>query len=180
MYSIKWAHKLRGLKDPTNNHFVTNLVEAAKRRNVRKIVKKDILSTEQIVSLCDKYHDSQNILVLRDLAIIVLCFSGFLRFEEAISLRCKDIKFHEHYMSVFLFKSKTDQYRKGDNIVIHKGNTNACPMKILSRYLECANIEADSDHFLFKPAYCAKGKTALIHKINTAFIHKNKLLSYTL
>ena len=171
MYSIKWAHKLRGLLDPTANDFVTNVIEAAKRQNHKKVSKKDILTNDQIVLLCDKYKDAQNILILRDLAFIILCFSGFLRFEEARSLKCNEITFHEDYMSVHVSKSKTDQFRKGDQVVISKSQTNACPMSIVKRYIASAGIDPRSDHFLFKPAYSSKSKTSLIHK--------NKSISYT-
>ena len=171
MYSIKWAHKLRGLPDPTANDFVLNVAEAAKRRNHKKVSKKDIFTNDQIVSLCDKYKDTQDILILRDLAFIILCFSGFLRFDEARSLKCNDITFHEDYMSVHVSKSKTDQFRKGDDVVICKGQTNACPMSIVKRYMASAGSYTSSDHFLFKPAYSSKSKTSLIHK--------NKSMSYT-
>ena len=39
LYRIKWVHKIRGLNDPTDNIFVTNLVEASKRIS-KKIVRK--------------------------------------------------------------------------------------------------------------------------------------------
>ncbi|XP_072169816.1 integrase/recombinase xerD homolog [Diadema setosum] len=174
MYAIKgpkWAHGMRGLEDPTTNNFVLNLIEAAKRKNYKRVSKKDILSNEQLVRLCDNHSDTHDILVLRDLAFIVLCFSGFFRFDEARSLKCNDITFHDNYMSVYVSKSKTDQFRKGDEVVISKGLTNACPMRILKRYMECAKIDPKSGHFLFKPAYANKGKVSLIHK--------NKSMSYT-
>lgn len=82
IYCIKWAHKLRGLIDPTDNNYITNLLDSAKRKCSKPVVKKDIISTDNIVSLCDKYLVSTDILVLRDLAIIVICFAGFLRFDE--------------------------------------------------------------------------------------------------
>lgn len=171
MYSIKWAHKLRGLPDPTANEFVINLIAAAKRQNYKKVSKKDILSNDQIIALCDMYKDTCDILILRDLAFIVLCFSGFFRFDEARSIKCNDISFHEDFMSIHVTKSKTDQFRKGDDVVISKGQTNACPMSIVMRYMVCAGIDSKSDHFLFKPAYGYKG--------NKYLIHKNKPMSYT-
>ena len=171
MYAIKWAHNLRGLQDPTANEFVINLIGTAKRQNYKKVSKKDILTNVQIISLCDKYKDTHDILILRDLAFIVLCFSGFFRFDEARSLKCNDISFHVDFMSVHVTKSKTDQFRKGDEVVISKGQTNACPMTIVLRYMVCAGIDSKSDHFLFKPAYCYRGSRFLIHK--------NKPMSYT-
>lgn len=82
LYSIKWAHKIRGLQDPTDNHFVSTLLESAKRQNSKPVVKKDIVTSEQIVQLCEKYESTEDVLILRDLSMIVLSFSGFLRFDE--------------------------------------------------------------------------------------------------
>ena len=100
LYVIKWAHTIRGFADPTDNHYVINLLEAAKRTRTVPVVKKDIVSSEQIIWLCEKYSSSQDILILRDLCIILLCFAGFLRFNEVSALKCKDIQFHGSYASI--------------------------------------------------------------------------------
>lgn len=98
IYSIKWAHKLSGLSDPTENHYVINLFETAKRHcSKRPCVKKAVVSSDQIIELCDKYEHTDDIFVIRDLCIIVLCFAGFLRFDEISSLLCKDIIFYDTY-----------------------------------------------------------------------------------
>ena len=100
VYGIKWAHQVRGATDPTNNHYVTNLLESAKRHNSSPVVKKDIVSREQIICLCDKYAFSEDILVLRNLCIILLCFACFMRFNEVSSLKCKDLIFHDSFVSI--------------------------------------------------------------------------------
>lgn len=171
VYAIKWAHKLRGLSDPTSNPYITNLLESAKRQNSKPRIKKDIITSQHIIGLCEKYAESNNIFIIRDLAIIVLCYSGFLRYDEVRALLCKHVIFHDDYISLFLPKSKTDQYRNGEEVVISKGVTDACPYKMLSKYVQVANISLDSDHFLFKPGFRSKSRCALIDK--------NKPLSYT-
>ena len=158
VYSIKWAHNIRGLSDPTDNSFVKNLLETVKRQKTNPVKKKDIVTADQIIALCNKYSESSDILVLRDLAIIVLGFSGFLRFDEIRSLQRTYIKFYESYLSVHLGKSKTDQYRKGDTVVIAQGSTSACPIIILSNYISKGSISLDSDEYLFRAAYSNSGK----------------------
>ena len=66
VYSIKWAHDINGLEDPTNNVFVKNLLESAKRLRGRGTVKKDILSSEMIIELCDRFVDSTDLVTIRD------------------------------------------------------------------------------------------------------------------
>ena len=171
LYSIKWAHNMHGADDPTDNAFVKNLLESAKRSSSKPVVKKDVVTSDQIVLLCDKYAGSKDILILRDLTLIVLCFSGFFRFDEVQSLRSSDILFEESFISVFVGSSKTDQYRKGNTVLISQGETSACPMKILKSYMECGGISVGSDQFLFRPVYSNKGKKGLCTK--------NKPISYT-
>lgn len=171
LYSIKWAHSMRGVADPTDNAFVRNILESAKRSASRPVVKKDAVFSHQIIELCNKYEGCEDVLILRDLAYIVLSFSGFFRFDEIQSLRASDIVFEFSYISVFLRSSKTDQYRKGNTVVISKGNSSACPVKILREYMDKAGIPEKSDQFIFRPVYCNKGRKGL-SKVN-------KRLSYT-
>jgi site-specific recombinase XerC len=37
-----------------------------------------------------KFKDSDDLMIMRDLAMIVLSFAGFLRFDELSSLKCND------------------------------------------------------------------------------------------
>ena len=78
IYSNKWAHDIKGLEDPTNNAFVKNLLESAKRLRGRKTIKKDILSTEMIIELCDKFVESTDLAIVRDLSMITLGYASFL------------------------------------------------------------------------------------------------------
>jgi hypothetical protein len=44
--------------------------------------------------------------------MILLSFSGFLRYDEVSSLRLNDVKVHDNHLVLHLEKSKTDQYRQ--------------------------------------------------------------------
>ena len=169
--AIKWAHNLSGFPDVTDHVFVDNIVESAKRMAKPKTVKKDPVSTEDLISLCDKYLDCNDLVVVRDLTMILLGFAGFLRYDELSSVRCKDITFQDDYVKIFISKSKTDQYRNGDEILISKGTTSACPVLMLRRYFLLAKISNESDDFLFKPIFGGKSVSKLIYQ--------NKKLSYT-
>ena len=171
VYGIKWAHSVQGLQDPTDNSFILNLVESSKRQPGKPKVKKDHVSSDALINLCTKYRDSYDLTVIRDLAMITLCFSGFLRYDEVSSIRCKDVNFKDHYFSVNILKSKTDQYRFGNEIVISKGQTHACPYLLLKKYFSLAHINAVSEDFLFRSIFRSKKRCSLIYK--------NKPLSYT-
>ncbi|KAK3106420.1 hypothetical protein FSP39_019597 [Pinctada imbricata] len=171
VYSIKWVHNINGFSDPTDNGFVKNLQESAKRHAKPATHRKDPVTSDMLIKLCKLYEHSNDVLIIRDLCMILMSFAGFLRYDEVSSIRCKDICIFEDYFSIRLLKSKTDQYRHGDEILISKGDTIACPLKMLKRYISLAKINVKSDQFLFKQVYRSNKTCALIHK--------NKKLSYT-
>lgn len=81
-YGIKWVHVINNLPDPTSNSWVKSLLEAGKRISSKPVKKKDIINTEMLRRLCDIYSNTDDILDIRDLTMIVLGFAGFLRFSK--------------------------------------------------------------------------------------------------
>ena len=171
VYGIKWAHNINGLSDPTDNALVKNLMEAAKRIGSKPKQKKDVISTEMLQTLCSAYENCDDVIQLRDLCMITLAYAGFLRFNELSNLRCKDVKFNSDHLVLTITKSKTDVYRRGNEVLIAKGTSSACPYNMLHRYMSVAELSVCSDYFLFKPAFRSKNTSSLIKK--------NKSISYT-
>ena len=173
VYSIKWVHRINGENDPTENGFVTNLLESAKRLRSSKVTKKDVVTTDMLIELCSSNatKNSEDLLQVRDLAMILIAFSGFLRYDELRNLKCCNVQFHDAYLSLQIESSKTDQYRSGNEVLIAKGESNACPYQMLQKYVVLADIDLTSTQFLFKPVY----RSGSICKLIT----KNKPLSYT-
>ncbi|XP_069141252.1 uncharacterized protein [Argopecten irradians] len=171
IYGIKWAHSINGFEDPTVNSFVKNLMEAAKRQVRAPRRKKDCVSADMLICLCDIHKDSRDISVVRDLAMIVLCFAGFLRYNELSELRCEDVSFHESCLKLNIRKSKTDQYRLGNEVVIAKGKTVACPYLMFKRFMGLSGATVSSKDYLFKPLFRSKAECKQIYK--------QKPLSYT-
>lgn len=170
-YAIKWLHQLHDLPDPTSDRLCINLLESAKRLNSKPIVKKDVVLTDHLIKLCNMFKDSHDVIVLRDLAMILLGYAGFLRFNELSELKCLDVKFQCDHMVLRIRSSKTDVYRSGKDVFISKGVTVACPFVMLQKYMHISNLMSTPESYLFKPAFRSKSKSALIAK--------NKKLSYT-
>ena len=105
---------MNGLGDPTENGFVKDLNESAKRLRSSKVIKKDAINTEMLKELCDLFKANSDLMTLRDLSMILIGFAGFLRFDELVELRCCDVGFKENFLSVEIRKSKTDVYRSGN------------------------------------------------------------------
>jgi len=52
-YAIKWLHNINDLVDPTESAIVKNILESVKRLNSRPVLKKDVISREMLIQLCD-------------------------------------------------------------------------------------------------------------------------------
>lgn len=171
VYSIKWVHHLNNFIDPTDNSFVSSLQEAGKRTACGKKCKKDPVTSELLIQLCEHFQDCNDLLIIRDLTMILLSFAGFLRYDEISSLVCKNVKVFDQYLLLYIEKAKTDQYRNGNEVLIAKGHTVACPFSMFQRYLVVSKVSLDSDYFLFRPVFRSNNVCKLIYK--------NKKLSYT-
>ena len=105
IYSIKYMHQLYAMHDPTVHPYVKSLLESCKRCNVKGVSKKDPVTSAQIRELFIMYIGSDDLVIVRDLAIIVLCFSAFLRYDEISNLKCGHVIFEDKHMSLYIEKS---------------------------------------------------------------------------
>lgn len=170
-YSIKWMHKINDFQDPTENIFVKNLVDVAKRLRSRPVKKKDIINTEMLQNLCVNYKDGNNLADIRDLTMILIGYAGFLRFNEISELKCNDIVFYDDYLVLKIRKSKTDVYREGREVLIANGTSSACPYEMVKRYMSLSETDKNSDNYLFRPINKSKNVSKLLKTY--------KKLSYT-
>jgi hypothetical protein len=75
-------------------------------------------------------------------------------------------------MSIFIEKSKTDRYREGNSVAISRTPEITCPVRMVARYLQLANIADSSQEFLFRPiSFCKKKSTYVLRG--------EKCISYT-
>ena len=100
-----------------------------------------------------------------------LAFSGFLRFLELSLIRPKDIMFGERFISAFIEKSKADQLREGQSVVIAESRSSTCPVALLILYLMSAQLLFDSDQYLFRPISASRNCKRLVSV--------NKAISYS-
>jgi hypothetical protein len=159
--SVKWFHSLYHFGDPTDNDYVRNLLECGKRSNRKQRCKKDIVSLEVIKKLFVKYSQSQDLSVVRDLAMIVVSYAGFLRYDEMSNIKCCDVKFYDEYVRIVIPKSKTDQYRDGNEILLSKLDSPACPYVALMEYIRLAKVDLESSSFLFRAVFKGKYRSGL-------------------
>ena len=149
-YSLRYAHCSMGLQSPTDNGLVKNVMEAAKRRLSKPVVKKEPVTADILERLYDSRIENASLVDLRILSMFLLAYSGFLRSAELLNLTRTDIVFYVSYMTVFIEKSKTDIYRDGAWLVISRLHSKLCPVECRDRYFKAADILPDSNSYIFR------------------------------
>ena len=109
--------------------------------------------------------DLTNILQLRNICLYVLSYAGFFRSEEVLRIRRNHIAFQDGYMTIKVEKSKTDQLRQGDDVVIAQSGGSVCPVLILKQYLGRLDIDPLSNEFIFRQLVKTKMSYKLASKV---------------
>ena len=109
------------------------------------------------MTLLNRESDLQN-----PVTMYVFSFPGFFRFDDVSRIRRSDISFQEGFMVFKVLKSKNDQLRKGDEVVISQLSRPACPVELLRRYLAMFKTPPDSKDLIFKPISRGKGCCKLV------------------
>jgi hypothetical protein len=81
------------------------------------------------------YADSSNLHTVMKLSNICLCYAGFLRFSDVMTVQWHEIRFLSSHMELFLEKSKTDQYRAGRWVLISRVGGLYCPVQLVELLL---------------------------------------------
>ena len=169
-YGISWAHNLYGLPSPCDSKLVRNMLEAAKRELAKPVLKKEPVTPEMILSICNKFASpNANLYNLCLAAICVTAHSAFLHYELA-SLCCCDVSFCDTFVRIYIFKSKTDVYRDGPHVLLTKSDSVSCPFHMLNRYVSAANLDLSSSLPFFRALH--------FHKV-TSYSLRSMGMSYT-
>ena len=72
-----------------------------------------------------------------------------MRLSKVTNLRRLDIRFKGTFIKIFVQKSKTDVYSKGNWLCISSFNS-ACPVQQLRSYLDSSKINENSDEYKFR------------------------------
>ena len=67
-------------------------------------------------------------------------------------------------MTIKVEKSKTDQLRQGDEVLIAQSGGTVCPVSLLKAYLSKLDIDPHSSEFIFRPLVKTKSSYKLVQK----------------
>ena len=104
-YSIKHYHNIALQPDPTCSTLISYIMDAAKRICHRPKKKKQPITADHIRRnyelIC---QNGLSLLHQRNFTMMVLCFAGFLRYDEVSNLMFSDIVFDSKYVKAFIEK----------------------------------------------------------------------------
>jgi integrase len=137
--AISQAHQTVGVSSPTEEAPV-RLVMAGIRRGLgtAAAAKRPVLVPD-LQAMVNAIPD--NLIGLRDRAILLIGFSGAFRRSELVSLDCEDLAETADGLVITLRRSKTDQEAEGRKVAIPRGREEStCPLRALSAWFAAAGI----------------------------------------
>lgn len=156
-YAINWAHIVSNCVSPCSNDWLKLCLHGCLRKISKPISKKEPITVDILKTFIHKYASEDSSLGdLRNCCMFVLSFAGFFRISECLNIRRCNISICDSYCEIYVEKSKTDVLRDGNTVVIARTGTSSCPVSLLERYLRLANIQPDSNEFIFRQIYFDK------------------------
>jgi hypothetical protein len=131
--AIFTAHNTAGLDDVTSHSFVQAARSCAQRSlSSGGQFRKAPLSLDLCkITVSFLLQPSQSTLRnLRIATFIMVCFSGFLRYDCACQIFADEVRFYSSHMEIFFAKRKNDQLRSGSVVCIARGKSLSCPVSL--------------------------------------------------
>ena len=178
--ALAWVHGTPRLSSPTSSIFVKATLEGLQRRLARPSIKKTPVTISMLSEIVQDAKKSVSLSDLRLTTACLLAFAGFLRFSELISVRPCDITMLENAIKLHIPRSKTDQLRKGDKVLIAKTGNNTCLVAVLQQYMTAAGIPWEDQRPLFRPICKTKEGEKLRDSGNISYSCLRELFKKTL
>lgn len=136
--AIYHVHRLAGLPDATNptKHAMCKMVRECSKRVLGTAVvqRKDPLGLQDLLALVEVFaYTGAPVWSVSIAAFAMVCWAGFLRFDDQCGVLVKDVAVYDTHMEVFVGKAKGDQWRQGNVVAIASGVTGACPVALCNR-----------------------------------------------
>ena len=112
LYGVSWVQKKLGQAQVTENSFVTQVADAARRILARPPERKKSLTADQVMRIISR-SEKGSLADLQVAAIFALGFFGFLRWDDLSNLAVEDLLFADSHVALFLLQRKNDQFREG-------------------------------------------------------------------
>ena len=168
--AISWVHTLSGLPPIAESVFVGAVKAGLQRMLAKPTRKKEPITPDMLRLLVNSMPSKPSLMEVRLVASSLLAYAAFLRFDELAKICCCDVVFRQDSMSVRIQSSKTDQYRKGDTVLVARTGAATCPVAMLECYVSMAGIDLTSRVHLFR---------GIVHTKQGEHLRASGALSYT-
>ena len=168
--SLAWVHCTAGISSPTSSPFVRAILDSLRRLLAKPVSKKAPMKVDILQKMVKDAELSGTLSDLRLVTACLLSFAGFLRFDELVKLRPCEISVQDEYMTLRLPHSKTDQLRKGNEVIIARSRADTCLVGKLEQYMTRTQMGWEDQRFLFRPICKVKSGDKL---------HESGSISYT-
>lgn len=141
-----------------------NILECAKRQK-----SKTCHEERHVVVLCVMNSDSKDVLILRDLSMVVLSYAGLLKFSEVNEQRVSDITFHSvvHVLGI----AKPISIEMVETFILPRVTSTSQVSKLL-RYTSYTGIWSESVKYLFRAFWSSRS--------GYFTLRKDKMISYAI
>ena len=174
--AIGWVHQLSGRPPIAASPFVRATLAGLQRKLAKPKIRKEPITTDMLAMLVDSLGSTPTLADIRLVAMSLLAFSAFLRYDELAKLRCCDVRFEVQNMSVHITSSKTDQYREGASVLVARTGSPTCPVAMLERYFALAGLSHASQLRLFRGIVHTKGGDRLRASGSLSYTRMRELL----
>ena len=148
--SIDYHHKTQGHLSPLAHPRIDTLLQGIQRDISRIQNTSDPVTYDMLIKIIDRIN-ADDLLSIRDRALLLVGFAGGFRASELLALKNADLNFNDaHGMIVTIRQSKTDQLAKGHEVAIpfNSKSPRHCPVKALQHWLDAMNLI--DDDYIFK------------------------------
>jgi len=138
--AVAKAHKAAGFASPIkDNALIAETLKGIKRIHGTAQNQKAPVLTEDLRMMLRMLPN--NLLGIRDRALLLVGFAGAFRRSELVALDVADLKFTPEGLLLTLRRSKTDQEAEGRQVAIpHGTHQETCPVRALQAWLEASDI----------------------------------------
>ena len=148
--ALAWVHSMSGFASPSSHPFVKATLEGLQRKLARPIVRKEPVSVEMLDAMVKDAESSDTLSDLRLVTACLLSFAGFLRSSELVELRPCDCVATSQMLKINIVKSKKDQLRQGNELLIARAGSSRCPVAMLERYMARTGMRWEDSCYIFR------------------------------
>ena len=153
---LSWVHSMAGVSSLTADPLVRVTLEGLKRMCAKPVQKKAPFTIEMLQAIVQDTKKNNSLANIQLATVCLLAFAGFLRYDELANIRCCDLQLSPRCVTIKIPKSKTDQLRQGNEVLVARTGSDTYPVAMLEQYLKRGHIDFSSQLFLFRPIIGSK------------------------